>query len=392
MKRLPDAALPSRGLLADYLAFASPLTDAPQPYHLGVGLVVLATLLGNRVSIPHGSNPLFPNLYVTLLGRSTFSRKTTSIGIGQRILRHFESAAVMPAEFSPEAFLERLERTPAAVLIYPELARALTAFRRDYMAGMVERLTELYDAPQTYTRELKGRSFTIKQPVLSILAASTMEWLQRTMGEDDVRGGFYPRFLFVPEGMRGSTMALPPPPDPHAETALVRGLSRLIHLHGEADLSGVRTGYERWFDRMVTSIYMQDDSEILSAFAGRLSVTVLKLALLYHVAETDNLTVSPEALERALALAGWLQEATGWLLQDGLSFSRWDKDRKRVLGLIQRRQGIPHSALLKASHSPARLLKEIANTLIEEGTVLAEQHSGVTHYYTLDSPIPARSP
>ena len=122
-------------------------------------------------------------------------------------------------------------------------------------------------------------------------------------------------------------------------------------------------------------------------------MTALKLALLYHVAEADDLpTVSPEALERALALAGWLQEAAGWLLQDGLSFSRWDKHRKRVLGLIQRRQGIPHSALLKASHLPARLLKEIVNTLIEEGTVLGEQHSGVMHYYVMDSPNPPHSP
>ena len=265
MKRLPDAALPSRGLLADYLAFASPLTDAPQAYHLAVGLTVLAALVGNRVTIAHGPRPLFCNLYVTLLGRSTFSRKTTSIGIGQRILGHFESAAVMPAEFSPEAFLERLEKTPAAVLIYPELARALNAFKRDYMAGMLERLTELYDCPETYTRELKGRSFTIKQPVLSILAASTVEWLQRTMGEDDVRGGFYPRFLFVPEGTRGATMALPPAPDPRAETALVRGLSRLVRLEGTADLSAVRSGYGRWFDRMVSTLYMQDDSEIVSA-------------------------------------------------------------------------------------------------------------------------------
>jgi hypothetical protein len=38
------------------------------------------------------------------------------------------------------------------------------------------------------------------------------------------------------------------------------------------------------------------------------------------------------------------------------------------------------------------VLKDITGTLIEEGTVFSEQHSGVTHYYAPDSPIPARSP
>src|SRR6185437_12922248 len=96
VKLLPAQATPSRGLLADYVAFATPLTDAPQTYHLAVGLAVFAALLGNRVSIPFGPRPLFPNLFVALLGRSTFSRKTTSIAIGQRLLTHFEGQLVLP--------------------------------------------------------------------------------------------------------------------------------------------------------------------------------------------------------------------------------------------------------------------------------------------------------
>jgi hypothetical protein len=249
------------------------------------------------------------------------------------------------------------------------------------MAGMVERLTELYDCPPTYSRELKGRSFTVKEPVLSILAASTVEWLQREMGEDDVRGGFFSRFLFVPEGLKGPTVAIPAEPDPRAETELVRGLSRLLRLQGRADVSALRVPYERWYAKLVLKLYEQEDGDTMSAFAGRLSVTSLKLALLYHVAESETLAVSPEALERALALTGWLQEAAGWLLQDGLSFSRWDKERKRVLGLIRQKPGIQHSALLKASHMPARQLKEIVSTLGEEGTIVAQPNDNVTHYY-----------
>ena len=156
MKPLPTDAIPARGLLADYLAYASPMTAAPQQYHLFTGLVLLSALLGNRVSIPFGPQALMPNLYVVLIGRSTFSRKTTSIAIAQRVLRHFEGTQVLPSEFSPEAFLEKLANAPAGLLVYPEFSRALAAFRRDYMAGMVERLTELYDCPPQYSRVLRA--------------------------------------------------------------------------------------------------------------------------------------------------------------------------------------------------------------------------------------------
>jgi len=384
MMRLPDAALPTKGLLREYVDFASPLTDAPGGYHLAVGLTVLAALLGNRVSIPFGARRLFPNLYVTLLGRSTFSRKTTSIAIGQKILDHFESVANLPSEFSPEAFLDRLGKSPAGLLVYPELARALTTFRRDYMSGMVERLTELYDCPPVYSRELRGRTFSIEQPAVSILAASTVEWLAKTMGEDDVRGGFFPRFVFVPEGQQPQHLAIPPEPDAQVEQHLVQGLSRLVNLRGKADLTVVRGIYQDWYRKLVTSLYARDDGDALSSFAGRLCVTALKLALLYHVAEADDLVISPEALQRALSFVGWVQETTASLLQDGLALGRWDKDRKRILGKIRARPGIPHSALLRASHLPARGLREIVATLEEEGSIVAQPNEGVRHYY----PVP----
>ena len=162
---------------------------------------------------------------------------------------------------------------------------------------------------------------------------------------------------------------------------LVQGLSRLENLRGKADLSVVRSLYEDWYRRLVISLYARDDGDALSSFVGRLSVTALKLALLYHVAEADDLVISPEALQRSLSFVGWIQETTASLLQDGLPVGRWDKYRKRILGKIKARPGIPHSALLKASHLPARAFREIIATLEEEGSIVAQPNEGVRHYY-----------
>ena len=111
-------------------------------------------------------------------------------------------------------------------------------------------------------------------------------------------------------------------------------------------------------------------------------MTALKLALLYHVAECPpSLTVSPEALARALALAGWLQQQVEWLLRDGLAFTRAEKQRQRVLAIIRRKPGIPHSPLLKASHLSAREFREVVDTLGQDGSIEVMDHEGLRHYH-----------
>jgi hypothetical protein len=78
---------------------------------------------------------------------------------------------------------------------------------------------------------------------------------------------------------------------------------------------------------------------------------------------------------------GWLQHQVEWLLRDGLAFTRAEKQRQRVLGIIRRKSGIQHSPLLKASHLSAREFREVVETLGQDGSVEVMEHEGVRHYY-----------
>lgn len=84
--------IPERGILRDYLDFSLPLGGPPQ-YHLFVGLLVIASALGNRVYIPLGAQRVCPHLRVALLGPSLLQR-AVSIGIARRILGRFEGEEV----------------------------------------------------------------------------------------------------------------------------------------------------------------------------------------------------------------------------------------------------------------------------------------------------------
>src|SRR5262249_4378709 len=125
------------------------------------------------------------------------------------------------------------------------------------------------------------------------------------------------------------------------------------------------------------------EGEATGAFVGRLTVTTLKLALLYHVAEhpSSPLSISQEALTRAIALVGWLQQQVEWLLRDGLAFTLADKQRLRVLAHIRGKPGVQQSPLLKASHLSARQFREVIDTLGQDGSIEIMEHDSVRHYY-----------
>jgi len=194
--------------------------------------------------------------------------------------------------------------------------------------------------------------------------------------------------MFVPEEPPSSFLAIPPVPSLNAENRLIQQFAGLATLAGQANLDRIREPYEKWYRRLVLEAQSKtgnSHAEALSAFSGRLTVTALKLALLYHVAEESSLSLSPEALERALSLVGWLQEAQAWLLEEGLAWSRWEKDKARVLRNIRQRPGIPWSHLLRNSHLKPRDLKEITGTLEECGLIVCQDNESVRHFYPYDS-------
>jgi hypothetical protein len=149
------AAMPDDGWLHDYLRAVTPLTDAPVEFHLVSGLCALAAAVGNRLWTVSWGQSVYPHLWVVLVAPSSFWRKSTSINQAEALLREASPTSVYPSDFSREKFLRILAEQPGGVLTLKEFGGFLATLGRDYMGGMKENLTELYDGPDVFTRALQ---------------------------------------------------------------------------------------------------------------------------------------------------------------------------------------------------------------------------------------------
>jgi hypothetical protein len=376
-----DACLPKSGLLKDYLDFATPLTDAPLVYHLFCGLVTIAVSLGNRVYLPFGAVNIYPNLYVCLLGSSSFCRKTYSMSIARNILENFDGTFILAEEFSPERLFERLSKTPQGLILWSEFGGALQNFERSYMLGTKEFLTDLFDCRPKYRRELKNTEYVIENPCVSILAASTASWLSSRIKEDDVRGGFFPRFLFIPETKKDKRLDIPPLPDKQLQDSIARDLARLRRLSGRVTLDRVRAGYREWIFGHEDQLKGQSKAGVLGGFWTRLSIYTLKFAMLYQVSMDGSLEITSEAMSKAIYLTEFLKTSLVKLFDYEFQFTKAGKDKVKVLQLIEREPGIVHGRLLQNSNLKAKELKEVLDTLFQEERIHAESVNKKKCYY-----------
>ncbi len=234
---------PKHSWLSEYVSYARQITDAPIAFHVGAGLVALAGAVGSKLSWEGGGGrENWANLYVLLLAPSGIYRKSTSVDLACSILDRACPGVVMDREFSPERFIANLAEHPTSVLKEAEFSSLLERMKSSYMTGLKQKLTELYDCVPEYGRNIQGQTekgvpvpggkrFVITRPALSIISASTTDWLAQSMDANDLRSGFIPRFLMI-----ASTVREPEPTngywaerDSGMENWLVQHLGKVAH-------------------------------------------------------------------------------------------------------------------------------------------------------------------
>lgn len=371
-KSILGIAEPQQGFFKDYCDYAAKLTDAPPHYHLFVALSLVSTILTNKVYIPFGAQKLFPNLWTILMAPSSTYRKSTTIGIGTDVLSRANEELILPEEFTPEAFLTGLAQKPHGLLVWNEFGSILSSFERSYMLGMRETLTNLYDSPSSYKRKLKDTEYVIKDPCLSILAATTIDWFIEKCKEGDIRGGFLARFFYVPSAKKTKREGIPPKADDLKRNNLVKELNALSQIEGEVNTEYIKPKYDEWLFALEDQLEQKPEIETLSGFWTRLGIYALKFMMIYNIAEEKSLTISEPSFFKAIELVEILKNNVEKLVKEHWIFGQDAKDKAKLLKMIKSRPGITRRKLLQNSHMIARRLNPIIDTLIEEHSIEKE--------------------
>lgn len=378
------STLPAGGWLGSYQRFAKPQTDAPAVYHLAVGLAVVSAALGNSCWIEAFGQQIFPATWSLLLGPSSTVRKSSSIRFGIRVLNTLEGQDAasgvtaargieIPEPKSKEAFEDMLASRSDGLMTLAEFPEFLSSVSREHMAGLKEMLTRCYDGDSFAVTSRRDGTRIIKNPAVTVLAASTPEWLETRANEADVRGGFLARFMWWPatEADKGPSVS------PFSATnwtpqrrTLANTLNNVRQYRGEFQISSAaQVIFENWLNVHESEPYVPSR---LSGAYGRLPINVLKLSMALEASSGNSrsLVISADAMTAAVELATYLKSRARELFTETLVFDADGHRQRQVLEIIgPNGSKVSQREIYRRTRWKVSVLKEVLDSLIEQGRI-----------------------
>ena len=389
------SALRHGHFVSEFVRYAAACTDAPHEYFEAIGLVLLAVATPKvRALLRQYPGGLPTAFYTILIGDSTRSRKTSTIGLGLDILDAGVPDCLLAEQASPEAFVEQLAARPhnSSLWAVDEFGETLEKLHHaKYMAGLRGLLLSLYEGrsyryKRTTKRTKKGEpvedSLHIDNPNLAVLGAATPSIFEIVTGRD-VSSGFMARFAVVMPTSRPMRRGLEEPTEDllAQRAALTAWLSKIYVWAVSAPRRVCFTGDAlAVVDRFAEAIETSDGlvNERARAMLQRLNAVTVKLAMLAAggqpgAVDRDELIVTPADAGAAVAVATrWRDYAIAFGEQVGETLL--EQHISRALQVLRAKSGrCPRRVIAKLVHCSAKVMNEIEDTLVDRGDIEVEQ-------------------
>lgn len=194
----------------DYLAWVTPKTDAAEVYHHSLAYVLLSQVFGGRGKLIYAFEPMQLNLWVTIAGDTTLTRKSTAKGLMLSVLHEFEKQAALdvPIDIGQDSTSEGVvsvlgkeERDgKAAMLIIDEFQGWISsAMTKNHMAGTLDRFTDLYGGKvPVVIRATQGAGNNRRNETsFSLVGVGIRETFGRVLTKEHFASGFLARMLWA---------------------------------------------------------------------------------------------------------------------------------------------------------------------------------------------------
>jgi len=352
--------LPQRRLV-NWLATLGELTlerETPAHFWIWAGLYVLASALQRKVWLDYGFDKLLPNLYVFLVAPPGKCRKGAPISLAKKLLEAVKcnvgvdssTKRSFTSELSQCTAIEQMPdgefMTHSSMSICSkELSSMLVDLR-----SMIECLTDLFDFHEVWRYKTMGSGKDeIYGPFISVFAATTPSWMANNLPFEAIGDGFISRVVMVTGDEKQKRV--PRPELTQREELLYRDLVHdlgiVSHLKGafEWDPSGERA-FDSWY-HTVDTYYDKLEDERFFGFIERMHIIVLKVAMGLRVAYSNDLLLTKDDIEAAIALTEdiieSLPDAYGAMGRSSLAqdiqrvMEQFDKGKKMSMEELQRR-------------------------------------------------------
>lgn len=301
-------------------------SEAPSSFHFWTGVSVVAGALRRRVWLDMKKFDWTPNFYIILVGPPGVVTKSTSTGMGMRLL-----AKVPGIKWGPESLTwQKLTKSLSDSIEYLQYKDPSGADQRIAMScntievselgtllkpdddALVSFLIRMWDGQRGKFRHdtISGGLVEIENPWLNIIAATTPDWLQRNFGEAMVGGGLTSRLLFVYGDRKRALVPYPDEVIPPAEyqlleSNLVADLVEISKLSGPYRLSSHARQWGRaWYvDHNNPDLRPPHlSSARFGGYISRKQTHLHKFAIVLAASRRDALVIEEEDLKEAEAL------------------------------------------------------------------------------------------
>lgn len=395
-----------------YIDWASSLGDAAKQYHQAGAFVCLSSMLCGSVVLPTSFGNIVPNLWFMITADTTLTRKTTSMDIAMGIIDDVNPDAVLATDGSMEGMLTALSQRPKkpSIFLRDEFSGLLESMlKKDYMAGVAEMFTKLYDG-KMQKRILRKETIDIRDPRLIIFAGGIKTKITEILSDEHISSGFIPRFVFITAESDVSRLKPIGPPSSasrNGRNELVTELTEMFEFYNSevsmkigTDTSNVSLKQGREFEARLTPEAWQRYNELeyrlvelglqstrpdlFTPIGDRLAKSILKAAVLIAASRQRQKFIIVEVTDILLAIKYGEQWRTyGEDVISGVGKSKNERQYDVVLDFIHRNEdaGVPRSRIMRNFRLNSREATLMLDTLTQRGLIEARVIGKSQLYY-----------
>jgi hypothetical protein len=364
--------------LAKYIEFTS-MSEAPQEYHLWVGLTIVSAVLKRQVYRDRKKFITWPNLYTFLVGPPG-TKKSSAINIGEELVKQMQDPPYVIDTFHTAPFLVSTlaavtaqynpGRTP--FLIIGDEAPAF--FRRaKYAEDLIPLLIRMWDCKSGGAggTQLRGLENVIN-PYATGLWGVVPDILVDIMPPEVIRGGFASRVIWVYSDDTKRCFPFPediPDLDPEIEKSLVHDLNEMALLKGEFKLTDeAHKAYADWYTHHRTQVVNTVDDPRRIGYANRKGEMIFKVMMLLSVIEGDSLLVEERHFDAAVDMIEMLEPHLAKVYQATAKSAQYVETVDKIRAFIIKKGGKANrSEVTKYCYNNGIMLQEQDVALVQLG-------------------------
>lgn len=384
-----------------YVEWGAKASDAPQQYHVGGALIILSSIMANKIKLPTSFGYIIPNIWIMILADTTLTRKTTTMDMAMDIISAVNPAAMLATDGSVEGIMQSMSirQGQTSIFVRDEISGLMDQMnRRDYMSGMMETLTKLYDN-KPYKRTLKKETIEVIDPVFIFYAGGVKDKTYALSKSEHILSGFFPRFVFITaEADFNRIRPMGPPTDAtiigksviqDRVTSIFDGFNINVGGRQSVFTDPYRTcelTREAWSrlnsaDEIMQHIgYNSGTEDLLTPMLTRLNISGLKIAMLIAGSEQmheEQIKVGENHIIKALSyIENFKHHAIQVVNNTGRSTT--EKTLQRVVDAIYANSGgLARSLIMQRFSLMARDADNVLETLKQRGMIREDRVDGV---------------